>query len=143
MFLRETPLTTPDVEIEAFARAVTEPDPVARLHALNAAVNRKFALDRGRPVAGRTAIEAFAEGAVSSRDLAQVFVTAARCLGVPARYVSGYSPACVDVDGRPAPHGPRRAGSRSTARYGTEGRPQPQDQARPEREPTRRTAPGP
>jgi transglutaminase-like putative cysteine protease len=105
LFLRATPLTTPDEEIVAFAQGVTEIDPVARLHALNAAVHQRFDLDRGRPVAGRTAIEAFAEGAASSRDLAQVFVTAARTLGVPARYVSGYSPVCVDVDGRPAPHG--------------------------------------
>jgi transglutaminase-like putative cysteine protease len=106
VFLRATALTAADAEIEAFARSVTETDPVARLHALNGAVHRRFALDRGRPVAGRTAVEAFAEGSVSSRDLAQVFVAAARTLGVPARYVSGYSPACLDVvDGRPAPHG--------------------------------------
>jgi transglutaminase-like putative cysteine protease len=106
LFLRETPLTKSSAEIADFASAISETDPVARLHALNLAIHRRFALCRGRPVAGRTAIEAFAEGAVSSRDLAQVFVSAARSLGVPARYVSGYSPACIDVeDGRPAPHG--------------------------------------
>lgn len=105
LFLRATPLTTADEAIAAFAHEVTETDPVARLHALNAAVHRRFDLDRGRPVAGRTAAEAFAHGSASSRDLAQVFVAAARTLGVPARYVSGYSPACVDVAGRPAPHG--------------------------------------
>lgn len=106
LFLRETALTKADTAIAEFAAEIGERDPVARLHALNLAVHRRFALDRGRPVAGRTAIEAFAEGSVSSRDLAQVFVSAARTLGVPARYVSGYSPACIDVeDGRPAPHG--------------------------------------
>lgn len=105
VFLRTTPLTTPDAEIVAFARAIREPDPVARLHALNLAVHRRFALDRGRAVAGRSAIAAFSQGEASARDMAQVFITAARTLDVPARYVSGYSPACVVGAGRPAPHG--------------------------------------
>ncbi|WP_242186989.1 transglutaminase family protein [Sphingomonas sp. CARO-RG-8B-R24-01] len=106
VFLRTTPLTAADAEITAFAAGITETDPVARLHALNIAIKRRFALDHGRPIAGRTATEAFAEGAVSSRDLAQVFLAAARTLGVAARYVSGYSPVCqAKADGRPAPHG--------------------------------------
>ena len=106
VFRRTTPLTAADAEITAFAAGITETDPVARLHALNIAIKRRFALDHGRPIAGRTATEAFAEGAVSSRDLAQVFLAAARTLGVAARYVSGYSPVCqAKADGRPAPHG--------------------------------------
>lgn len=106
LFLRTTPLTTPDAAITAFAADTRETDAVARLHALNIAVKRRFALDHGRPIAGRTAIEAFAEGSVSSRDMAQVFIAAARSLGIAARYVSGYSPVCQGKeDGRPAPHG--------------------------------------
>ncbi|MEO9130082.1 MAG: transglutaminase family protein, partial [Sphingomonas sp.] len=49
--------------------------------------------------------EAFALGAVTPRDLAQMFCAAARGLDVPARYVSGYSPVCFEGDSRPAPHG--------------------------------------
>lgn len=105
LFLRTTSLTMPDAAITAFAEGMTEADPIARLHALNLALHRRFSLDHGRPVAGRTAIEAFAEGAASARDMAHIFITAARVLGTPARYVSGYSPACVVGDGRPAPHG--------------------------------------
>ncbi|MFA6122620.1 MAG: transglutaminase family protein [Sphingomonas sp.] len=105
IFLRDTPLTAADAEIASFARAVTESDLIARLHALNLAVHRRFALDRGRAVAGRTAVGAFSQGAASARDMAQVFIAAARSLRVPARYISGYSPACVVGDGRPAPHG--------------------------------------
>jgi transglutaminase-like putative cysteine protease len=106
VFLRETPLTIADADIARFAADIAETDPVARLHALNIAINRRFALDHGRPSAGRTAVEAFAKGSVSSRDMAQVFIAAARSLGVAARYVSGYSPVCqAEIDGRPAPHG--------------------------------------
>ena len=106
VFLRTTPLTVADDAIVGFAAAIDETDPVARLHALNIAIKRRFALDHGRPIAGRTAIEAFAEGSVSSRDMAQVFIASARSLGVAARYVSGYSPFCEGkADGRPAPHG--------------------------------------
>lgn len=105
IFLRDTPLTAADAEIASFARAVAESDLIARLHALNLAVHRRFALDRGRAVVGRTAVAAFSQGAASARDMAQVFIAAARSLRVPARYISGYSPACVVGDGRPAPHG--------------------------------------
>ncbi|MFT6571578.1 MAG: transglutaminase-like putative cysteine protease, partial [Sphingomonas echinoides] len=105
VFLRATPLTTPDADIAAFASAIPEGDPITRLHALNLAVHRRFALDRGRAVAGRSAIAAFSQGAASPRDMAQVFITAARVLDVPARYVSGYSPVCAVGAGRPAPHG--------------------------------------
>lgn len=105
VFLRATPLTTPDADIAAFASAIPDGDPITRLHALNLAVHRRFALDRGRAVAGRSAIAAFSQGAASPRDMAQVFITAARVLDVPARYVSGYSPVCAVGAGRPAPHG--------------------------------------
>lgn len=105
VFLRATPLTTPGADIAAFASAIPDGDPITRLHALNLAVHRRFALDRGRAVAGRSAITAFSQGAASPRDMAQVFITAARVLDVPARYVSGYSPVCAVGAGRPAPHG--------------------------------------
>jgi transglutaminase-like putative cysteine protease len=105
VFLRATPLTTPDADIAAFASAIPDGDPIMRLHTLNLAVHRRFALDRGRAVAGRSAIAAFSQGAASPRDMAQVFITAARVLDVPARYVSGYSPVCAVGAGRPAPHG--------------------------------------
>jgi transglutaminase-like putative cysteine protease len=37
-----------------------------------------------------TAAEAFACGGRESQDLAHIFIAAARCLGIPARYVAGY-----------------------------------------------------
>ena len=107
LFLRTTPLTEPSVALAGFAvEAVAgRDDPVERLHALNLAFHRRFGLDRGRPVSGRTAAEAFVLDTATPRDFAQMFATAARGLGVPARYVSGYSSVCVIGDTPPAPHG--------------------------------------
>ena len=105
LFLRETDLTTPDADIRDFARAVGVGEPLAALHALNAAVHRRFALDRGRPVAGQGVATTFRRESATPRDMAQVLVTAARTLGIPARYVSGYSPVCFEADASPAPHG--------------------------------------
>ncbi|QNA84410.1 transglutaminase family protein [Sphingomonas sp. So64.6b] len=107
VFLRTTPLTDGGEALAAFSSAAagTVADPVARLHALNLAFHRRFELDQARPVAGRSAAEAFALDAVTPRDLAQMFVAGARSLSLPARYVSGYSTACFSGDSRPAPHG--------------------------------------
>lgn len=102
-FLRTTPTTAADAEIAAFAVREGGGTDVAALHRLNGAVRARFADDGGRPVAGRTAAQAFALDALTPRDMAQVFIAAARAMGAPARYVSGY----CDLAGghRPTPHG--------------------------------------
>ena len=105
LFLRETVLTMADLDMRDFARDVGLGEPLAALHALNGAVHRRFALDRGRPAAGQSAATAFQHPTATPRDLAQMFIAAARSLGIPARYVSGYSPACFGDDASPAPHG--------------------------------------
>lgn len=107
VFLRSTPLTEGDGGLVEFAldAAASMSNPVERLHALNLAFHNRFALDRGRPVAGRTAAQAFARDMATPRDFAHMFVAAARGLGTPARYVSGYSAVCCAGDASPAPHG--------------------------------------
>jgi transglutaminase-like putative cysteine protease len=107
VFLRSTPLTEPSAALAGFAAeaASAARNPVERLHALNIALNKRFTLDRGRPVSGQSAAEAFDLKAATPRDFAQMFVTAARALGVPARYTSGYSAVCCFGDSPPAPHG--------------------------------------
>lgn len=105
MFLRETALTTADPDMRAFARDVGDGEPLAGLHMLNGALHRRFALDRGRPTAGQSAATAFQKASATPRDLAQIFVAVARSIEIPARYVSGYSPACFGADNSPAPHG--------------------------------------
>ena len=104
LYLRTTPATQADAALADFARSATDGrTPIAALHALNAALHGRFALDGGRPEAGLGAAQAFARETVTPRDLAQMFIAAARSLGVPARYVTGY---CDQQDGgRPTPHG--------------------------------------
>lgn len=102
-FLRTTPTTAADQAITSFASEASGGRDLAALHRLNTAVRERFADDCGRPEAGRTAAEAFALGALTPRDMAHVFIAAARAAGAPARYVTGYCD--LTGDHRPTPHG--------------------------------------
>ncbi|MDX3908972.1 MAG: transglutaminase family protein [Sphingobium sp.] len=90
VFLRDTPLTRPSPAIQAMAQNVSGDDPLARLHALSAAVIGKVTYRTGATSATTSAAEAFALGAGVCQDHAQIFIGAARSVGVPARYVTGY-----------------------------------------------------
>ncbi|BBD96945.1 transglutaminase family protein [Sphingobium amiense] len=90
-FLRDTHLTRPSEAISELARGLPVGEgPLARLHALSAAVADAVQYRSGVTLSTTTAAEAFALGAGVCQDHAQVFIAAARSLGVPARYVSGY-----------------------------------------------------
>jgi transglutaminase-like putative cysteine protease len=105
LFLRATDATPADSAIAAFARNVAGDGTRAALVRLNEAFHDRFTFDRGRPIPGLDAAEAFARAAATSRDMAQMFAVAARSLGVPARYVSGYCRLDAGDDHRPTPHG--------------------------------------
>jgi len=102
VFLRATDLTMPDAGIAAFVADQAGETPLGTLHRLNAALHEQFVFDRSRP-AGLTAAAAFARGEATPRDVAHIFLVGARGLGVPARYVSGYSR--LAGEHRPTPHG--------------------------------------
>ena len=76
-----------------------------RLHRLNAALHERFAVERERRGSVRPAAEAFGGDSATPRELAQLFCAAARALGAPARFVSGYHRWETDGEHRPAPHG--------------------------------------
>lgn len=104
LFLRATRATPTDDAIAAFAGGIAgEGMPLASLHRLNDALGERFAVDHGRPEPGLDAGAAFTRDTATSRDLGQIFAVAARSLGVPARYVSGYS--VLDGSHQPTPHG--------------------------------------
>lgn len=106
LYRRVTPLTAHDEAICAFALEVTGKAPsLDRLHALNRAVHGRFPLREGRPEMGRTARDAFAGGETTARDLAHIFIAAARGIGAPARYVTGYSLIAARGETQPTPHG--------------------------------------
>ncbi|MGH6782472.1 MAG: transglutaminase family protein [Sphingomonadaceae bacterium] len=104
VFRRDTLLTTPDDALRDFAVTATRADatPLAKMHALTEALHDLLACDRSGQRTGVGAAAAFAARGGIPQDLAHVFMTCARQLGIPARYVSGYvaqSDALPDAEG--------------------------------------------
>jgi len=94
LYLRETALTMPDSAIVDFADTVradaSTGDRLALMHALLAALNREMTFDTDPTHTTTTAAEAFALQRGVCQDLTHIFITAARHLGAPARYVAGH-----------------------------------------------------
>jgi transglutaminase-like putative cysteine protease len=92
VFLRATDLTAPDPALTAFAHesAGSSGELLDRLHRLTRAIHEKVAFDTEPTHAATTAAEAFALERGVCQDLSHIFITAARALGAPARYVSGH-----------------------------------------------------
>ncbi len=92
VFLRDTPLTQADAGLRTFAQDVTVKvaDPLDRLHALMMALHGEVAFDTRPTDPTTTAAQAFALKKGVCQDLSQIFISAARSLGLPARYVSGH-----------------------------------------------------
>ncbi len=67
-----------------------QPDDIPRLHALSARITAAVPYEIGLTQATTTAEEAIEIGGGVCQDHAQIFVAAARHMGYPARYVSGY-----------------------------------------------------
>src|SRR5262249_16322569 len=93
-YLQPTPRTGADAAIHAFASGLRDGGPgqplgglVWRLvHELYA----RFEYVPGATDVGTVAAEAFAPPPALCQDSPRVALAAARCLGIPARYVSGY-----------------------------------------------------
>ena len=90
LYTRATALTRADAAIAALAETAPSPE------ALNAVIHRRVRLIPGRPVIGRTAAQTLAEGQGTARDIAHLFIAAARLLGHPARFVAGHCLACTN-----------------------------------------------
>ncbi len=92
-YLRRTALTEADeaiVELAEGARAGSDRSPLDVSHRLMDAVRDVLDYRIGSTDAATTAPEALAQGSGVCQDHAHVFIAAARHLGIPARYVSGY-----------------------------------------------------
>jgi transglutaminase-like putative cysteine protease len=93
LHLRETALTLATPALKELARDVSSAngrDLIASLHSLNLAICKAMTFKVGATTAATTAGDAYALKAGVCQDFAHIFVSAARTLGVPARYVSGY-----------------------------------------------------
>lgn len=91
-YLAGTALTENNAEIAALANQVAGPNgnTLERLHRLCNGVRDHVDYLPYQTDAETTAIAAFAAGAGVCQDHAHVLISAARSLGLPARYVSGY-----------------------------------------------------
>jgi len=93
LFLRETALSHADETLSAYAAQFGCPvatDRLSALHNLLERIHNDIAVDVEPATTGITAAETFANQRGTCQGLTHVFITIARMLGVPARYVSGY-----------------------------------------------------
>jgi transglutaminase-like putative cysteine protease len=92
-FLRQTPLTRPGPRLRSLLREVPERDiaaPLGFLHALSDLIRDRITYQAGTTHSATTAEEAVVHGYGVCQDHTHIFIGAARSLGIPARYVSGY-----------------------------------------------------
>lgn len=90
-FRSSTVLTRPGPGIEALAKVLAEAEnSLSALHDLSATILEAAPYKTGETYVATAAEEALQGGAGVCQDHAQIFVTAARAAGLPARYVSGY-----------------------------------------------------
>ena len=92
VFLRSTPLTAPGLRLRAFADAFASKggSTLERLHLLNSALHSELQFDQEATGAETSGEDAFNAGKGVCQDFAHIFITVARELGVPARYISGH-----------------------------------------------------
>jgi transglutaminase-like putative cysteine protease len=90
LFLRQTPLTMAGPGTLALAGDAGGAQMLDRLHALMALIEERVAYAPGSTTVVTTAEQALELGQGVCQDHAHLFLGAARSLGVPARYVSGY-----------------------------------------------------
>ena len=91
-FRRSSDLTKAGEGVRAIVEGLGETDTsqVSTGHALSAAILDKVGYEGGNTHAGSTAEEAISGGTGVCQDHAHIFCSAARLMGLPARYVSGY-----------------------------------------------------
>jgi transglutaminase-like putative cysteine protease len=89
-YLSSTPATQANTAIETMARAHEMFSGIEQLHALSASILDKVTYAIGTTNEHTSAADAMRDGQGVCQDHAHIFISAARLLGVPARYVSGY-----------------------------------------------------
>jgi len=90
LFSQETSLTKPGEGVRAIAAAVTGGGEIDRLHSLSEAIRQRVDYRTDTTDSGTSAEEAVSTGSGVCQDHSHIFCAAARLLGFPARYVSGY-----------------------------------------------------
>lgn len=92
VFKYHTPRTEPGPAVRSLASAVPDRgDPLSTAVGAMETLQSRFSYQKGVTGPDTTAEEALAGGCGVCQDYAQIMVSAMRCLGIPARYVVGYS----------------------------------------------------
>ena len=99
VFLRQTRATQPNAAIKSLASEADRsgPNVLDKLHVLMRAVAARITYQTGTTDTGTTAAQAIDAGRGVCQDHAHVFLSAARHLGIPARFVTGYLATGVGV----------------------------------------------
>jgi len=92
IFKRPTDLTQPGPRLQSLLGSIGDQfeNDIARLHALSATILIAVTYESGQTHSSTTSEEALVAGRGVCQDHAHIFIAAARTLGFPARYVSGY-----------------------------------------------------
>lgn len=90
IYLRETSTTQANSAIRDLAHSIAGEDQLELLHSLMRLVRQAVAYEVGATDAHTSAAEALADGRGVCQDHAHLFISAARALAIPARYVNGY-----------------------------------------------------
>lgn len=93
VFLRQTSLTAPDAAVMEFAekfRPAAENNRLEAMHALADALAERIEYQEGETHVHSAASDVLRDSAGVCQDMAHLFISCARHLGVPTRYVSGY-----------------------------------------------------
>ena len=85
-----TTLTKPGPGVRALIKQVEGESSVGKLHDLSRVISEAVAYEVGTSQSETRAEDAIAEGKGVCQDHAHIFIAAAREMGFPARYVSGY-----------------------------------------------------
>ncbi len=90
LYLRDTDLTRPSPELLAYAKSMESTDMLSTLHNLLLRIYKDMRFDKTPTQATTTAAEAFALKSGVCQDLTHIFLSCARAVQIPARYVGGY-----------------------------------------------------
>ncbi|RFC67310.1 MULTISPECIES: transglutaminase family protein [Mesorhizobium] len=90
LFETETDLTAAGPGVRKLIKSIKAAGEIDRLHELMQTISQQVAYNIGATGPETTAEQALAQGSGVCQDHAHVFIAAARLMGYPARYVSGY-----------------------------------------------------
>ncbi|MCO6384091.1 MAG: transglutaminase family protein [Vannielia sp.] len=90
LFDRQTPQTKPGPLVRELARSISDRDGLDQLHTLMSAVGKAVVYTTGSSQSDWSAEKVLDAGKGVCSDQTHVFISAARHLGHPSRYVSGY-----------------------------------------------------